>query len=124
MDAKIIQNIFDVLQDGLPDTWEKVVFYAAYAQGSYSMKYFVKSENEYKDCFSLEEISENQIINLFVNMDEIISSYRNTLKNSDKWSVLTMSVNSNGEFKTDFDYSDLSEKLISFEEDWKKTYLK
>ena len=34
-----------------------------------------------------------------------------------------MIIDSNGSFKTDFDYNDISDNSISYEKDWKKRYL-
>ena len=46
MDQELFQNVFDQITGALPETWEKVTFYAAYIGTSYTMKYYVSTANE------------------------------------------------------------------------------
>lgn len=125
MKEKLFQIIFDKLQETVPVKWSKIVFYAGYTKGSYSMKYYVDMGNgQYIDCFSLDGISDMQLMKLFVSINKEIVTVRNQLDDSERWNVLTMIVDSKGSFKTDFDYVDISEKSISYEKEWKKRYLK
>lgn len=124
MDTKIIEKIFNNLQEGLPKEWKQVVFYAAYSNGSYVMKYFVKSsKGEYTDCFSLTTQNKSKLIKQFMNLDKVISPYREKLSSKEKWSMMTLTVDNTGKFKTDFDYSSIDDNMISFESGWKKKFL-
>ena len=46
------------------------------------------------------------------------------LDKNNKWSVMTMFVSSDGNMKTEFDYSDISENAIAYEQKWKEKYIK
>lgn len=124
MNEKLFQIIFDKLQEVVPVKWHKIIFYAAYTNGSYGMKYYVDMGNgQFTDCFSIEGISDMRLMKLFVSLDKDIAVYREQLEDLKKWNVLTMMIESTGTFKTDFDYSDISENFISYEKDWAKRYL-
>lgn len=125
MNEKLFQNIFDKIQEGLPSEWKRIAFYAGYTGGSYSMKYYVDNGKDgYIDCFSLDNIKKAQIIKLFMSIDKIISPERKKLNEKDRWTVLSMIVNSDGKMKTEFDYTDISENAISYEQEWKAKNLK
>lgn len=124
MNVELYQNIFDLLADVLPENWSKLVFMAGYTEGSYSMKYYVKTgTTDYLDCFELGNIDNIQILQLFLKINKIISQERSSLKNSERWNVISMIVDSGGKMKTDFDYSDISNDMIKYEEQWKRKYL-
>lgn len=102
MNNKLFQNIFDKLQNYLPDGWKKVKFHAIYSEGSYEMKYFVDTGNgKYKDCFNLG-FSKDKLIKLFMSIDKQIKPERNKLKN--KWKSMTLTVTLEGKMKTNFSY--------------------
>ena len=118
------QSIFNILQEVLPENWRKVVFYAEYAQSSYSMKYYVKvSDGNYTDCFQLNGIPKRKVINAFANIDKQIMSVRKDLNKKDLWSVMTLIVDTSGGFKADFEYDDILDDQMSFIRKWKEKYL-
>jgi hypothetical protein len=124
MNSDIFQNTFDLLLDYLPTDWNKLIFYAAYANGSYSMKYFTKSEDSgWIDCFSQKDITRSDLIKLFIKINNSLSKERNDLSDKDRWTVLTMIVDSNGNMTSEFDYTDISDCEIEYERDWEKKYL-
>ena len=119
------QSVFNTLQEILPDDWHKVVFYAEYGENSYSMKYFVDTGNgEYTDCFKLKGISKRDIIKAFAVIDSQIMPIRNELSKKDSWSVMTLIVDDEGNFKADYEYEDISEDAIGYYQRWKEKYLK
>lgn len=124
MNSDMYQKIFNLIAEVLPENWSKLVFMAGYTEGSYSMKYYVKiGATDYLDCFELGNIDNLQILQLFIKLDSVISSERSLLQDSEKWNVLSMTVDSEGKMKTDFDYTDISNDVITYEEEWKKKYL-
>ena len=124
MNSDIFQNTFDLLLDYLPTDWNKLIFYAAYTNGSYSMKYFTKSEDSgWIDCFSQKDITRSDLIKLFIKINNSLSKERNDLSDKDRWTVLTMIVDSNGNMTSEFDYTDISDCEIEYERDWGKKYL-
>lgn len=121
MDNSIFQNIFDKIQEFLPYDWQKMIFFAGYTSGSYSMKFYIKTEQEACiDCFNIPGVSKAKLIKLFMEIDQIIKKERDKLNEKNKWSILTITVDSNGSMNADFDYADHSEDMISFENEWKK----
>ena len=124
MNEDLFQNIFDKLQEVLPQKWDKLAFYASYFQGSYNMNYYIDLGNgEYKDCFSLGNMSNMQLMKLFMEIDKIISPIRDCLEEASKWNVITMIIEADGNFKTHFDYSAKNDNFISYEKEWKTYYL-
>ncbi len=124
MEDKSFQKIFGVLESVLPEHWKRLVLFAGYTQGSYTMKYYVKDDNDlYTDCFSQNVIGNAQLIKVFMNIDKIIKVERDKLDDKSKWSVMTMIVDADGNMKTEFDYSDISDDSIGYEQNWKKKYI-
>lgn len=124
MDSKFFQDIYNRLEPVLPEKWEKVIFRADYTEGSYSMKFYVDfGDGVYVDCYSFSGISKSQLIKVFVTIDKVISPEREKLTKEKKWSVLTMIIDAKGDFKTEFDYSDISESSIEYQAKWEKKYL-
>lgn len=124
MNQKVFQDVFDKISDYLPVAWEKMVFYAAYTEGSYSMKFYSQNDQgEYMDCFSIPGIERNKLIRLFMDIDKVLSKERICLDDKNRWSVFTMVVDFKGNMKTEFDYNDGSEDMIAYEKKWKRKYL-
>lgn len=124
MDNEIFQKIYDVLADLLPVKWTKVIYRADYTEGSYGMKYYVAGDDgKFIDCYSLPGISRSQILQAFKEINKFLSPSRASLSEKDRWSVFTMIVSGDGSFKTDFDYTDISESAIAYMEEWEKKYL-
>lgn len=121
MNNQIFQSVFDILQESLAEQWDKIVLYVIYLDGSYSMKYYIKEGEKYKDCYSLAYLEESQIEDVFMDIDDILREERNQL--SDKWSVMTAVFDARGKFQVYYDYEDISESMISFIEEWEKKYL-
>jgi hypothetical protein len=123
MDDSIFQNVFDLIHDYLPDGWKKTVLFVGYTTGSYSMKFYTKTNSRYIDCFSFAGVSKNDLTKLFKKIDRVLKTERNKLTEKNKWTVLTMVVDSTGAMKTSFDYDDHSNDMIAYEKKWKKKYL-
>lgn len=124
MNEKIFQEVFDLLQDFLPQNWTKTILFAGYTKGSYSMKYYCRTGNGiFIDCFSLDGVSRANLLKLFVNIDKILSKERESLDDNSRWTVLTMMVDRDGKLKTEFDYDDHSEDMLAYEKEWKKKHL-
>lgn len=124
MSEIIYQKVFDEIQNDLPEGWTRMVFFVAYTEGSYSMKYYYRLDGEgYLDCFSQSGSKMSQLINKFMTIDKILSEERNMLPEEKRWTVMTMVVDANGSFKTEYDYCDVSENMITYERTWENRYL-
>ena len=118
------QKMYEILDDVLPEVWTSVVFRAEYREGSYSMKYYVKNKTgNYIDCYNLQEIAENDIVNAYIKIDKVLYPERQKLAEDKRWSVLTFTIESDGRFKTEFTYADIDEDYLKFIGEWKKKYL-
>lgn len=125
MNNAIFQKIFDMLQPVLPKEWKKLVLYVGYTAGSYTMKYYTSDTNGvYTDCFRQKNINKAQLINLFMHIDKVVESERKKLDDKNKWSVMTMIVDIDGSMKSEFEYEDISENAIAYEQSWKEKYIK
>lgn len=125
MNNDIFQNVFDILQPALPEGWKKMVLFVGYTTESYTMKYYTSdARGEYTDCFSQKGVNKVQLIKLFMSIDKIVGSERKKLDEKSKWSIMTMIVSADGNMKTEFDYSDISENAIAYEQSWKEKYIK
>ena len=118
------EKILDELLDMVPTKWDEIVFYAEYTQVSYSFKYFVKSDSKYIDCFDIQGVTEDKLLQKFMKLDEIIRPSRADLSAKNKLIVMTIVFQNDGNFKTDFDYADVSENSIEYFQKWKVKYLK
>ena len=125
MDTMIFQNIFDKISSFLPMSWKNIIYFAGYTEGSYSMKFYVENgDGRFVDCFSMPGVTRAGLIKTFVEIDKLLSKERQALGEEKKWTVFTMRVNSDGHMKTDFEYDDHSEDMVSYEEVWQAKYLK
>jgi hypothetical protein len=124
MNNKVFQDIFDRIQDYLPVGWKRMIFFAGYTEGSYSMKFYSQDEKgEYLDCFNMQGITKGQLVKLFMDIDKVLSKERIDLDDKQKWSFFTMIVEVNGAMKAEFDYEDHTNDMISYEKQWREKYL-
>lgn len=124
MNEQIFQEVFDLVQDFLPQNWTKMVLFAGYTEGSYSIKYYCKTEEkDFMDCFNLGVTSQANLIKLFINIDKVLSKERESLDDKNRWTIFTMMVDHDGRMRTEFCYDDHSEDMIIYEKEWKKKYL-
>ena len=124
MNEKLFQSIFEKIQNYLPADWRKMVFFAGYTEGSYSMKFYSKGcEGSFIDCFSLQGITRAKLINTFMDIDKILLKARSSLEGKAKWTIFTLIVDFEGNMQAYFDYANHSEDMIDYEERWKEKYL-
>ena len=107
-EKKMLQGIASILEETLPEDWSKVVFYAEYAEGAFSIEYYVAGSG--KDDF-------------FMAINKFIEPERAALKPEKRWGSMTLILHSNGKFKVDYDYSDMTENAYARKKAWKKKYL-
>ena len=87
------------------------------------MKFYAKTNSRYIDCFSFAGVSKNDLAKLFKKIDRVLKTERDKLTEKNKWTVLTMIVDSTGAMKTFFEYDDHSDDMIAYKKKWKKKYL-
>lgn len=122
MDA-VYKQIFDELASFLPQGWKRVVFMANYSEGNYSMSFYVKDEQgAYIDYHDLG-YPKMTLMKLFMSINKTIKPFRSQLSGKDLWYTMTMCVESDGAFKVNYDYDDVSERFIAYKESWKQKHL-
>ena len=57
-EKKMLQGIASILEETLPEDWSKVVFYAEYAEGAFSIEYYVagSGKDDFVKCFDRKEM--------------------------------------------------------------------
>jgi len=123
IDDKTYQKIYDELSKYLLSGWKKIVVYLEYGEGSYAYSLYEKIGDGFTNGYDLPGVSEKEIDASFRKIDKLILKERKKEK-GDLWTNMTMIVTKSGDFKADFDYTDLSEGTYQFKKNWKKKYLK
>jgi hypothetical protein len=125
MDKNKLQDVFDIIQEFLPREWTQIAFFVGYTEGSFSMKFYYKCDSgPYVNCFNIPSLSEIDLYRAFIEIDKILSPVRNQDIENEKWTIMTMTVDSNGKMKADFDYKDHSEDLVACQQNWEQLFLK
>ena len=124
MNNTVFQDIFDRILEVLPDGWRRLVVYIDYMGESSGINFYTNNgDGKYIDCFSQKGISREQLINLFIDIGKILAPERRALDDKNKWSVMTMVIDSDGNMEAEFDYTDISGSIIEYEREWKNKYL-
>ena len=122
--GEIRRKVYDALKPLLPapEKWQRVIFRADYAEGSYGMKYYVEMEDgKVVDCFSFPDLSASTVTDVFIDInDSILSECRNRLPEEDRWSVIIITINRDGSSQVELEYVDLSEQVVSNIVNWEK----
>ena len=123
LDTAIYQKIYEDLAVFLPDSWEKLVVYLEYGEAVYTFSFYVKVDGKFIKCYDLPDLDEEQLFRAYREIDLLVEPERNALPR-ERWTVMTMLVDSDGKMHTDFDYSDLSNGTYEYRKAWKQRYLK
>lgn len=122
--TSVFQDIFDLIQPLLPGDWNRLVLYVGYTPGSYNIKYYTANiEGIYTDCFNHDIEDRNVLSNLFSKINDLLKNERALLNDKNRWTVMTMIVDTDGNMRTEYDYTDISENSIEYMQNWKKRYL-
>lgn len=124
-EKKMLQGIASILEETLPEDWSKVVFYAEYAEGAFSIEYYVagSGKDDFVKCFDQKGVSRASLMKNFMAINKFIEPERAALKPEKRWGSMTLILHSNGKFKVDYDYSDMTENAYARKKAWKKKYL-
>lgn len=120
MQDNIYQQIYNEIDQFLPNGWEKLVIYIEYGFNSYSISFYVTTKGKTVKCFDLPHIDELELLASFSKIDKFVGPERE--KEVDKWSNMTLVIEGEN-FDADFDYTDLSKGGFAYKREWKKKYL-
>lgn len=120
MSEKIYQMIFDEVSNFLPSEWTQLVVYLEHGEEAYSYSFYVKVNGRFVKCFDLN-VSEDKLLDTFAKIEKKVSKERSKLEKC--WTNMTMVIDSEGNMKTAFDYTDLSRGNYQYKKEWKKKYI-
>lgn len=124
MQEVMFQSVFNHLQEVLPVSWKKLIFYAGYTIGSYSMKYYIDDgDGHYIDCFQIMGMDKRRLFMVFTEIDQVLTRERNKQEATHRWNVFTMIVDSSGAMHVDFDYTNIDKNTFAYERQWQEKYL-
>lgn len=115
----VINEIWELIEDIIPDGFNKICFYVVYSVNSFEMNFYVNINGQYLDAFHLG-VSKSKILSIFIKIDKMIKKVKFY---SNKPTAITLMIDNNGMVKTDMDYNDHSEDSIEYIRNWKKKYL-
>ena len=81
-EKKMLQGIASILEETLPEDWSKVVFYAEYAEGAFSIEYYVagSGKDDFVKCFDQKGVSRASLMKNFMAINKFIEPERAALK--------------------------------------------
>mgnify|MGYP003733658919 CR=1 FL=1 len=113
---EIYGKIAEALNDVIPEKWDKVYMYAELVEdvSEVFFYYYPTRSNKFVYCLDIPElfeINENEYDNLMDKLTDELYTLWYEFKNNgqEQWTNLTFILESNGKFKIDYDYTDLSE---------------
>lgn len=119
--STVYQQISDEIIKVLPNNWQKVCLFGTLSQSSYEFFFYVKVNNEYVQCFSLENVSNikrNEVSKVFRRLYDVLKSDKMVLSSNGFTFVMT----ADGKFHVDYEYNEI-DNIIAYTNTWKKKYL-
>lgn len=122
MTSNTFQGIYEQIAPYLPKGFSKIVIYLEYGKASYSFAFYAKVNGEYIKCYDWPGFSESVSWKVFEQIDQLVGKERE--KSTDQlWSNMTITIDNNGSFHSDYDYTDLSDCAYAYKKAWKSKYL-
>ena len=122
MTNNIFQGIYEQIAPYLPKDFSKIVIYLEYGKASYSFAFYAKVGEDYIKCYDLPGFTESVSWKVFEKIDLLVGEERH--KSTDQsWSNMTITIDSDGSFHSDYDYTDLSDCAYAYKKEWKSKYL-
>ena len=123
MNEQIFQDVFDIVYPILPDDWTGLVIRGLFSTDGSEIKIFISdSSNAYHDCFTLG-IPNEEILTVAKSVHEKLLKLRQSPE-KEPWTGITMKVDREGNFTSDFDYSDIKLFNPEYDSEWENRYLK
>ena len=123
MKDEIFQKNLDEVFPILPEDWISFIVRGLFSHDGSEIKIFIRdSSNTYHDCFTLG-IPNEKVIKVCKSIYEELIQLR---QSSDKepWTGITMIVDNEGNFTSDFDYSQIQLFSPEYDSAWEHRYLK
>lgn len=118
------QRLFDLISPYLPTGWRTTVVYAEFGETSYSIEFYVACKPDaFIKCFDLPGIDEDELLDSFDDVANILLEQRADQTMGKPWSNMTMTIQSTGDMKTDYDYTSPDKLTFEHKQTWKERYL-
>lgn len=118
------QSLFDLISPYLPADWKTTVVYAEFGETSYSIEFYVACEpNTFIKCFDLPGVDEDELLDSLDDAANVLIEQRESQTAGETWSNMTMTIQSTGDMKTDYDYTSPDELTFEHKQAWKERYL-
>ncbi|MEF2875599.1 immunity protein YezG family protein [Collinsella sp. Sow4_D11] len=122
--ADYFQGLFDLVSPYLPTGWKTTVVYAEFGDASYSIEFYVACKpNAFIKCFDLPGIDEDELLDSLDDAANVLIKQRESQTTGEVWTNMTMTVQSTGDMKTDYDYTSPDELTFEHKQAWKERYL-
>ena len=123
MKDEIFQEILETVFPILPDDWSRFIIRGIYTQNGNEIKILVNdSSNTYRDCFALG-IPNEEVMQICKSIHEKLIQLRQSAE-KELWSGITIVIDNEGNFTSDFDYSDVELFSPEYNSAWENRYLK
>ena len=123
MEHKFVQAIYDAIES-LNLQWDSLIVYAEVQQGSYLTEFYAKAaEGVYVKCFDLAGLQQDKVDEVLDEIGDQVMEVWQGLAAPDQWSNMTLSIQKDGTFQLDYDYTNLDEQAYEYHQDWKQKYL-
>lgn len=116
------ENLYRAVYPSLPDNWQRVIIRAAFGDDSSSIKYYVLQDGKYCDCFELVS-DQSAILEIIANIHYTIATTRDNLAIKNRWNAITVVIEADGSFHSDFDYAEKDWVSNETLNEWEGKYL-
>lgn len=122
MKDTMFQDVYDIVNAYAPINYNRLVIYLEYGEASYTFAFYAKVGEKYEKCYDWTGFDEKTAWEVFSRIDSIVSPIRKE-NGGQLWTNMTIVVEADGKFHSDFDYTDLIECAYLYKKEWKKKYL-
>lgn len=114
------QDIVSEIDSILPYAWDELVIRLEDSKSAWSYVFYVKSDNEFTQCYDIPGLSEDAVDDAFEKIRGLVEGAR---EQKYDWKELTIHVSPNGKFKATFDYDDHTNDAYEHSNQWKDVNL-
>lgn len=99
-------NILTILTELLPKKWVNATLFAIYEGKNFIIKYYFKTTTKgaFKDGETAKLLSDKEILNVFLELDNEFAPHRNSLNIKEKWTTIVIEYDKDGNFRVHFGY--------------------
>ena len=116
---KVLETVFPIL----PEDWNSFIVRGLFSRQGSEIRIFIRdSSNTYQDCYAVG-VPNEEVIQVSKSIYEELLKLRQSSE-KEPWTGVTMVVDNEGNFTSDFDYSETKLFTPDYESAWENRYLK